>query len=157
MREVCSDYLWVAVCDSPPPPLSEAALLTCRYYLRNTRSYTLSATLPDLGSRVAKYWYLVTPTGQGSSSRSKMILTLLPVAKQCPIALQKENLNLLNELFATLKVQVDLKVHRLIICCTLTSAPLPVFCGTCGLPSQPVLGCHGDHFFPSRITQRYDL
>ena len=89
--------------------MTEAAHLACQYYLRNTKTYTMSSHLPDLGSRVAKYWFLVTPsnrTGQSSSQSSQLILTLLPVSKHCPITLQKENLKLLNKLFKTLKVSL---------------------------------------------------
>ena len=78
--------------------------MACQYYLRNTKSYTLTNPLPDLGSRVAKYWFLVSARGQGSSQRSQRVLTLQPVSKHCPIRLQRENLTLLNELLATLKV-----------------------------------------------------
>ncbi|CAI8020282.1 Slowpoke-binding protein [Geodia barretti] len=81
----------------------EAANLACQYYLRNTKSYTLTNPLPDLGSRVAKYWFLVSARGQGSSQRSQRILTLQPVSKHCPIRLQRENVTLLNELLVTLK------------------------------------------------------
>ena len=85
-------------------PCTEAANLACQYYLRNTKSYTLTNPLPDLGSRVAKYWFLVSARGQGSSQRSQRILTLQPVSKHCPIRLQRENVTLLNELLAALKV-----------------------------------------------------
>jgi PX domain-containing protein kinase-like protein len=81
----------------------EAANMACQYYLRNTKSYTLTNPLPDLGSRVAKYWFLVSARGQGSSQRSQRVLTLQPVSKHCPIRLQRENFTLLNELLATLK------------------------------------------------------
>jgi PX domain-containing protein kinase-like protein len=84
----------------------EAALLTCQYYLRNSASYSLVNPLPDLGSRVAKYWFLITPnglTGQSSATKPEMIMTLLPASKQCPIKFQKETLKTLNELLATLK------------------------------------------------------
>ena len=120
VKEVCNHYIISRIlhvqctCTYPACPLAcsllsltEAALLACQYYLRNTGTYSLTHPLPDLGSRVAKYWFLVAPKAALDQKRSQMILTLLPVAKQCPIRLKRENINKLNELLAAVKVYVS--------------------------------------------------
>ena len=90
--------------------------------------------LPDLGSRVAKYWFMVTPNrprGQSSGNTSQMILMLAPVAKQCPIALHRENLNTANELLAALKVNHVFKS------CHVIGVQNPPSCPPACLPACP--------------------
>lgn len=79
--------------------LRETAVIACQFYLRNTRRYLLVQTLPDLGSRIQKVWFLISQAGAPITPNSvRFLLSMVPLYDQCLLTLDKEGVTALTDL-----------------------------------------------------------
>ncbi|XP_031549195.1 slowpoke-binding protein-like [Actinia tenebrosa] len=97
----------------------DTILLSCYYYLRESRQYSIVNHLPDIGSRINKHWFVV----QDSVSRSQNLLSMTPWSQHCILPCNKMTKKTLSELFSLLKhpyifpvLNVDIMLdHKLVV------------------------------------------
>ena len=84
--------------------LRETAVMACQFYIRNTRRYLLVQTLPDLGTRIQKVWFLVSQAGAPITPNSvRFLLSMVPLYDQCSLQLDTEGVQTLTDLLHSLQ------------------------------------------------------
>ncbi|XP_008551911.1 slowpoke-binding protein isoform X1 [Microplitis demolitor] len=73
----------------------DQALNICQVYLQATTRYNLANQLYNIGSRVDKFWFVVTDT----LLKTDRLLTLTPLSKNCPLSVCPSTKEILNKLF----------------------------------------------------------
>ncbi|KFM57962.1 Slowpoke-binding protein, partial [Stegodyphus mimosarum] len=73
--------------------------IRCQYYLRGSNRYVFLQHLPDMGSRLGKNWFLV----RDNTTKTERLLTMTPVAENCPIKYNAETREILLDLFLALQ------------------------------------------------------
>ncbi|CAF0921939.1 unnamed protein product [Didymodactylos carnosus] len=79
-----------------------SALLTCHFYVRCVNEYTFYSQLSQIGYRIDKYWFLLSPK-QGSGKQASIILSLFPKSDRFEFPHEESvYITILNELFSYL-------------------------------------------------------
>ena len=73
------------------PAEAQSMLLMGQFYVRTIGNYKFSSPLPQLGSTVDKYWFLINPVGENNASSNN------PTASLLTIQPKSERLNRLND------------------------------------------------------------